>query len=44
VGKQIVNEKEWLECPDPTPMLEYLRGNASSRKLRLFAVACCRQI
>ena len=35
---------EWLECTEPTKMLAFLRGKASGRKLRLFAVACCRDI
>src|SRR5262249_34837591 len=41
-----VTETEWSECVDPGLMLEFLRGDgqASHRKLRLFACACCRRV
>jgi hypothetical protein len=38
-----MTEAEWLAGADPGPMLESLRGRASSRKLRLFSCACCRR-
>jgi hypothetical protein len=42
--KQGLAEAEWPSCADPRPMLVALQGKASERKLRLFAVACCRQL
>jgi hypothetical protein len=39
-----MTEAEWLAANKPEPMLEFIRGRASERKLRLFACACCRRI
>ena len=39
-----MTESEWLTCTDPVPMLDLLRWQATDRKLRLFAMACCRHI
>lgn len=38
-----MTEAEWLACDETWPMLDFLLG-ASSRKLRLFSVECCRRI
>jgi hypothetical protein len=38
-----MTEAEWLACDDSGPMLNFLRGKASERKLRLFACACARR-
>jgi hypothetical protein len=46
-----MNEKQWLDCDDPKPMLEFLcdkrgesRKTKGKRQLRLFACACLRGI
>src|SRR5438552_2681124 len=43
-GARAMREENWLGCTNPTPMLDFVRDRASDRKLRLFAVACCRRI
>jgi hypothetical protein len=46
----VVTEAEWLACAQGAGMLEsarlsgFLQDHASDRKLRLFAVACCRRL
>lgn len=39
-----MTEAEWLTCNEPSPMLAFMRRRLSQRKLRLFAVACCRRV
>jgi hypothetical protein len=39
-----MTESEWLACIDPIPMLDFVKGTASDRKLRLFACACFRHV
>lgn len=39
-----MTEAEWLNSTEPDAMLAHLRGQASDRKLRLFACACCRRV
>jgi hypothetical protein len=39
-----MTEDEWLACEDPEAMLKFLHGKASQRRLRLFALACFREI
>jgi hypothetical protein len=39
-----VTEAEWLAAIDPWPMLRYMHGKASDRKMRLYAVWRARQI
>ena len=38
-----MTEQEWVESTDSKPMLTWLKGRASDRKLRLFMVACLRK-
>jgi hypothetical protein len=39
-----MTESDWLACTEPQPMIAYLRGKASDRKMRLFYCVCCRRI
>ena len=39
-----MTEADWNACTYPTQMVEFLDGEANARKLRLFAVACCRRV
>jgi hypothetical protein len=39
-----MTEANWLTCADPDPMLDAIGGQASIRKLRLLACACCRRV
>jgi hypothetical protein len=39
-----VTETEWLTCPHPESMLDFLREKLTDRKHRLFICACVRQL
>jgi hypothetical protein len=39
-----MTEAEWLACPEPTRMLEFLRGTASSRKVRRLGCVSSRMV
>jgi hypothetical protein len=40
-----MTEADWLACGDPEPMLQFLcECQASERKVRLLACACCRRV
>jgi hypothetical protein len=39
-----MTEEEWLTGIDPTPMLKFLLGKVSARKLRLVSCGCCRAV
>lgn len=39
-----MTEREWLTGTDPARMLAHVGRAVSARKLRLFAVACCRRV
>ena len=39
-----MTEEEWVGCTSPEEMLNHLGDRASERKLRLYAINCCRRI
>src|ERR671926_264229 len=39
-----MNEEPWRNCTSPEAMLNFLTDRASPRKLRLYAIGCCRRI
>ena len=39
-----MTEVEWMTATDPRPMLDFIGAQASQRKLRIFAFACCRSV
>jgi hypothetical protein len=39
-----MTEEDWVGCTSPEAMLNYLGERASPRKLRLYAINCCRRI
>src|SRR5262249_53361833 len=44
MGEPAMTEAEWLHATEPMGMLDFLKPSASERKVRLFALACCRRM
>jgi hypothetical protein len=42
--RRIMTEEEWLACQDVRSLLAYHLERMSKRKMRWFAIACCRQL
>jgi hypothetical protein len=38
-----ITDADWLICTNPSPMVKFVKGKATDRKLRLFGCACCRR-
>src|SRR5262249_36206496 len=43
-GGTAMTEDEWITCNHPNSMFELLQDEVSTRKRRLFGVACCRTL
>ena len=39
-----MTEEEWSACSDPLHLVNWIAGETSARRLRLFAIACCRRV
>ena len=39
-----MDQAQWADCLSPEAMLNHLTDRASPRKLRLYAIGCCRRI
>src|SRR5262249_27220788 len=42
--RRAMTESQWLTCEDPIPMVEYLKGKVSDRKVRRLACASCQMV
>ena len=43
IAKEAMTERQWVKATNPYDMIKDTPGKISSRKLRLFACACCRE-
>src|SRR5262245_20923411 len=42
--RDVMTEKEWRACKDPSILLAHIGRKGRDRKLRLYACACCRRV